>query len=271
MAKSPIKAYKNLDFLNSPDARPVRVLCELMEPKTKLRRYHIENTIVFFGSARAKPFEIAERDFLFIEKQYKNAVKPGLKIKEAYENAQAQLYMAQYYEKARELSYKLTKFINQNSKSKSKLTLCTGGGAGIMEAVNLGANEAGGKSIGFNISLPVKQNINKYVSDDLSFEFHYFFIRKFWFAYLAKALIIFPGGLGTLDEMMEMLTLLQTGVIKKKMPVIIFGSEYWNKIINFDELIKFKTVDADELKLLNFFDDVDEVFDFLKNNLKRYL
>lgn len=236
--KSAVKAYKNLDFLQSHDARIIRVLCELIEPQTRFRKYDIENTIVFFGSARIKP------------------------------NVN---YMSRYYDDARSLSYKLTRWAKHTTKGKSKLLVCTGGGTGIMEAVSRGASEAGGKSIGFNISLPFKQELNDFIPQDLAFEFHYFFIRKFWFAYMAKALIVFPGGFGTLDELTEILTLVQTGKVQKKLPIVLFGTDYWKKVLNFDEMIKFGTINKDELKLFNFFDDVDETFEFLKKELVKFI
>ncbi|MBI5418200.1 LOG family protein, partial [Candidatus Poribacteria bacterium] len=215
------KAYKNIDFLTSPEARSIRVLCELTEPAVRLRKYNIEHSIVFFGSARAKPKKVAEKNFLKAELAFNRSPK-NTKTKLTFEQAKTDLYMSKYYEQAAELSYKLTKWIKGSAeKHNSSLVLCTGGGSGIMEAANFGANKAGGKSLGFNISLPFEQKVNSYVTENLSFEFHYFFIRKFWFAYLAKALIIFPGGFGTLDEMMEVLTLIQTNKIRRKIPIII--------------------------------------------------
>ncbi|MFH1288401.1 MAG: TIGR00730 family Rossman fold protein [bacterium] len=255
MGKSAVKAYKNLDFLQSHDARIIRVLCELIEPKTRLQKYNIENTIVFFGSARTKSKAIAEQNFSKIQN----------------ESTKIDLYMSKYYENARSLSYKLTQWAKQTTKDKSKLLMCTGGGGGIMGAVSQGAYEAGGRSIGFNISLPFEQAINEFIPHDLAFEFHYFFIRKFWLAYMAKALIIFPGGFGTLDEMTEILTLIQTGKIQKKLPVVLFGTDYWKKVINFDEMIKFGTISKKDLKLFKFFDDVDETFEFLKKELIKFI
>lgn len=269
--KKTVKAYKNLDFLQTPDARTIRVLCELMEPQTRLRRHNIENTIVFFGSARANPKSVAEHNFSVINELYKSVEKPDRKLIKAYEDAKKEIYLSEFYEKSRELAYKLTKWILSLSKKKNSLVICTGGGSGIMEAANKGANEAGGKSLGFNISLPFEQKINDYISDDLAFEFHYFFIRKFWFAYLAKALVIFPGGFGTLDEMMEVFTLVQTHKIIKKMPIIIFGADYWKNIIDFEKMVKYQTISSSDLKLFSFYDDVDEAFEFLKKNLQRYV
>ncbi len=264
--KKPPKAYKNLDFLQSRDARIIRVLCELVEPQIRLQKHNIKNTIVFFGSARAKSMKDASNNFNAIDRKIKKTNKPDNKLKKAYDEAKSDIYLADYYEKAKELASKLTIWINTN-KNNNPLILCTGGGSGIMEAVNKGAYLAGGKSLGLNISLPFEQEINDFVSKDLAFEFHYFFIRKFWFTYLAKALVIFPGGFGTLDEMMEVLTLVQTGKMNKRLPIVLFGRDYWNKVINFEEMVKTKTIDAKDLKLFNFFDKVDEAFDFLKKNL----
>ncbi|MEW6087901.1 MAG: LOG family protein [bacterium] len=271
MKKTAIKAYKNLDFLQSHDARIIRVLCELIEPKTRFKKYNIENTIVFFGSARIKSKFAAKSNFEKMRKLFEAETNHTKKSLEDFESAKTDLYMSQYYEKARSLSYKLTQWAKQTTKGKSKLLMCTGGGGGIMAAVNQGAYEAGGKSIGFNISLPFEQVMNNFITDDLAFEFHYFFIRKFWFAYMAKALIVFPGGFGTLDELSEILTLIQTRKIQKKLPVILFGTDYWKKIINFDEMIKYKTISRNDLKLINFFDDVGEAFNFLKKELIKFI
>lgn len=271
MIKPAVKAYNNLNFLQSHDARIIRVLCELIEPKSRFHKYNVENTIVFFGSARIKSKTIAEKKLLKTRKLCEVKNKPGKKLLEDIESAKTDLHMSQYYEKARSLSRKLTQWAKQTTKDKSKLLMCTGGGDGIMSAVNQGAYEAGGKSIGFNISLPFEQTINEYITEELAFEFHYFFIRKFWFAYMAKALIVFPGGFGTLDEMTEILTLIQTGKVQKKLPVILFGTDYWKKVINFEEMIKFGTISRKDLKLFHFFDDVDETFEFLKKELKKFI
>lgn len=271
MIKPAVKAYQNLDFLRSHDARIIRVLCELIEPKSRLHKYNVENTIVFFGSARIKSKITAESNLAKIHKLYREKHKSGKKPREDLESAKTDLLMSQYYEKARSLSFKLTHWAKQTTKNKSKLLMCTGGGAGIMGAVNQGAYEAGGKSIGFNISLPFEQVINDYITEELAFEFHYFFIRKFWFAYMAKALIVFPGGFGTLDELTEILTLIQTGKVQKKLPVILFGTDYWKKVINIEAMIKFNTISRKDLNLITFFDDVDEAFEFLKKELKGYI
>ncbi|MDD5772059.1 MAG: TIGR00730 family Rossman fold protein [bacterium] len=271
MIKPAVKAYQNLEFLRSHDARTIRVLCELTEPKSRLHKYNVENTIVFFGSARIKSKTIAEKNLLKIQKLCEAKKNPGKKLLVNLRSAKTDQYMSQYYEKARSLSCKLTHWAKQTTKNKSRLLMCTGGGGGIMGAVNQGASEAGGRSIGFNISLPFEQVINKYITEELSFEFHYFFIRKFWFAYMAKALIVFPGGFGTLDEMTEILTLIQTGKVQKKLPVILFGTDYWKKVINFEEMIKYNTISRKDLKLFHFFDDVDEAFEFLKKELKDYI
>lgn len=271
MTKPVVKAYNNLDFLQSHDARIIRVLSELIEPNSRLHKYNVENTIVFFGSARIKSKTTAEKYLSKTRKLCRGKKNPGKKLLNDLESAKTDLYMSQYYEKARSLSFKLTQWAKKTTKNKSKLLMCSGGGGGIMSAANLGATEAGGKSIGFNISLPFEQMINNYITEELAFEFHYFFIRKFWFAYMAKALIVFPGGFGTLDEMTEILTLIQTGKIQKKLPVILFGTDYWKKVINFEEMIKYNTISKSDLKLFNFFDDVVEAFKFLKKELIKYI
>ncbi len=245
----PPKAYTNLDFLNSADARTIRILAEFNEPQARFRKYGINNTIVVFGSARSSDPERAQ-------------IKNNNNEKDKYA-----LRLAKYYEDAVTLSKKLTEHYMDKSTGKQKYYICSGGGPGMMEAANKGAHLAGGKSIGLNVSLPMEQFPNRYISDELNFEFHYFFIRKFWFVYLAKALVIFPGGFGTMDELMECLTLLQTRKIEKKLPILIYGTEFWNEVLNFDALVKWGTIDKDDLKLIHFSDTVDEAFEYLVENM----
>jgi uncharacterized protein (TIGR00730 family) len=255
--KAPIKAYKNEMFLNSPDARTVRILAEFLEPENRFERYQVSDTIVFFGSARIKPRKEAEE--LYAAAKAKNG-----KLKEA----EIALEMSRYYEDARELAKKMTLWSKGLGKGQRRFIVCSGGGPGIMEASNRGAHEADGLSIGFNISLPFEQNNNPFISSELNFEFHYFFIRKYWFAYMAKALIIFPGGFGTLDELMELLTLIQTKKVKKPIPIVIYGSDYWKKVINFDEMIRMGTISAEDLDFFHFSDTPDDAFDHLTTRLK---
>jgi uncharacterized protein (TIGR00730 family) len=184
------------------------------------------------------------------------------------EAAKTDLLMSNYYEDAVTLAYMLTKW-SKGLTEKNRFVICSGGGPGIMEAANKGAQKAGGKSIGLNISLPFEQNPNAYVSDELNFEFHYFFMRKFWFVYLAKAFVMFPGGFGTLDELMEVLTLLQTNKIKKKVTVILYGKKYWDSILNFSAMVRYGVISADDLKLFTFKDTPKEAFDYLVKELKK--
>jgi hypothetical protein len=229
-------AYLNNQFLNSPDARALRILSEFLEPLAHFRREKIRDTVVFFGSARIR--------------------EEGP--------------MSQYYQDARTLSRMLTEWSEQFANSHHRFVVCSGGGPGIMEAANRGAHEGGGKTVGLNIGLPFEQFPNPYITPELSFEFHYFFMRKFWFAYLAKALVVFPGGFGTLDEMMEVLTLVQTQKLAKKMTLVIYGSAYWNEVINFQALVKHGMISAADLNLFQFADDPQTAFDLLKPGLAEY-
>lgn len=263
----PVKAYKNLEFLNSADARTIRILSEFYEPQSRFRRHHIVDTIVFFGSARIIPRNEARKRLRELKKNDDGSSRA---MKEKIKHAEKILAMSAYYEEAVELSRRLTEWSMNLPTDKKRFIICSGGGPGIMEAANKGAKIAGGPSIGLNISIPFEQFVNTYVSPELAFEFHYFFMRKFWFAYLAKALIIFPGGFGTLDELMEILTLRQTGKSTKKMKIIVYGEDYWRKVLNVDQMIEKGTVSKADLKLFDFSNDVDDAFkkitDFLTKN-----
>lgn len=261
-----LKAYKNLEFLDSPDARLIRVLSEFVEPQRRFRREGIRNTIVFFGSARVKPRKVAHLELQTVEKSVAKRGRPTKKMLVSLREAQMQMEMSKYYEDTVELARLLTQWSKTLAKP-NRLVVCSGGGPGIMEAANKGAHLAKGKSIGLNISLPFEQFANRYISEELDFEFHYFFIRKFWFVYLAKALVIFPGGFGTLDELMEVLTLLQTNKTKKKMAVVIYGPEYWNKVLNLDEMVNHGVISREDINLFKFMDDPREAFTYLKNTL----
>jgi uncharacterized protein (TIGR00730 family) len=214
-------AYKNEVFLDSDDARPLRILAEYLQPMHAFNHENICDTIVFFGSARIAP--------------------DGL--------------LGRYYEQARELARLVTTWSKSLPSHSKRYVVCTGGGPGIMEAANRGASDAGGRTIGLNIGLPHEQRPNPYITRELSFEFHYFFMRKLWFAYLARALVVFPGGFGTLDELCEILTLAQTGKLARRIPVVLFGSEYWNEIINFEALVRHGTISREDLALFQFADD----------------
>lgn len=272
----PEKAYKNIGFLNSPDARVIRMLSEYLEPLSRFRRLGIKDTVVFFGSARiismnearAKLSDVRTRIRTAERKRSDARVKNGL-FKEL-RDAEAGVRMAQYYEDAVILSEMLTTWSKKVSKKgEQRFVVCSGGGPGIMQAANKGAIRAGGLSIGLNISLPQEQYPNPYLSPDLDFEFHYFFMRKFWFVYLSKALVVFPGGFGTLDELMEVLTLLQTNKIKKKMTVLIYGSSYWKKILNFEALVEAGAISRSDLKSISFADDPRTAFKFLTNGIRK--
>jgi len=229
-------AYLNQQFLNSPDARAMRILAEFLEPLAHFRREKVRDTVVFFGSARIR--------------------EDGP--------------LKQYYDDARTLARMLTEWADQFTNSNYRFVVCSGGGPGIMEAANRGAADAGGKTVGLNIGLPFEQFPNPYITPELSFEFHYFFMRKFWFAYLSKALVVFPGGFGTMDEMMEILTLTQTQKLAKKITIVLYGSKYWKEIVNFDALIKYEMISPDDMGLFQYADDPATAFDLLKDGLTTY-
>ena len=261
-------AYENEQFIKSPDGRILRILAEYQEPLSRFRREQIQDTVVFFGSARFEGADAAKRNLAAIEKNASKAPSP--KLEKELRRGRAAVEMARYYEDARRLAHLLTQWSIQIPARRRRFVVTTGGGPGIMEAANLGAHEAGGKSIGLNINLPFEQNPNPYITPSLNFEFHYFFMRKFWFAYLAKALVIFPGGFGTIDELFEILTLAQTDKLAKKILVIIYGSEYWHRIMNFQAFVDAGTVAAEDLDLFKFVDTPDDAFNFLRDGLTEY-
>src|SRR5437660_880254 len=261
-------AYQNERFLDSPDGRILRILAEYQEPLARFRREQIQDTVVFFGSARFQGSEAARNNLTTVEKNPANA--PATQQEQNLKLALAGVDMARYYEDARRLAYLLTKWSIEIPARRHRFVVTTGGGPGIMEAANLGAYEAGGKSIGLNINLPFEQNPNPYITPSLNFEFHYFFMRKFWFAYLAKALVIFPGGFGTMDELFEILTLAQTDKLAKKILVVIYGSEYWNRIVNFQAFVDAGTVSREDLDLVTFVNSPEEGFAFLRDGLSKY-
>ena len=260
--KKPVKAYKDVDFLNSSDARTLRMLAEYLEPQSRFRKHKVRDTIVFYGSAKI----LSKKEALIKVKRIKSRKKIN---KTELENAMIDLQMSRYYEDTVELSRMLTKW-SMGIDEIHRFVVCSGGGPGIMEASNRGAKMAGGKSIGLNISLPHEQAPNKYITDELNFEFHYFFMRKFWFAYLAKALIIMPGGFGTLDELFEILTLVQTGKIKKKMPIVVYDKQFWKNVINFNELTRKKLIGDKDQRLFYIADSVKDAFEFVKSNLEKH-
>ncbi|MFN3555929.1 MAG: TIGR00730 family Rossman fold protein [Bacteroidales bacterium] len=248
-----LKAYENIDFLKSPSARILRIMSEFVEPNARFQQQKIKDTVVFFGSARLPSREQAEKDLNAL-KAMDNPDPAALK------KAEINLKNSRYYEDAVELSRRVTQWSMKNYYHNGRrYVVCTGGGPGIMEAANKGAHLAGGKSVGLNISLPFEQFANPYLEDELNFEFHYFFMRKFWFAYPAKAIVIFPGGFGTLDELAEILTLVQTGKIKKEMKILIYDSHYWNDIINFSKFAEHGMISEEDLQLFKMCDSVDEM------------
>jgi uncharacterized protein (TIGR00730 family) len=261
-------AYKNEPFLSSPDGRILRILAEYQEPLSRFRREQIQDTVVFFGSARFQGGDAARNNLTTVEKN--DAQIPALQHQNSLKRARAAVDMARYYEDARRLAFLLTEWSIQIPARRRRFVVTTGGGPGIMEAANLGAYEAGGKSIGLNINLPFEQNPNSYITPALNFEFHYFFMRKFWFAYLAKALVIFPGGFGTIDELFEILTLAQTDKLAKKILVVIYGSEYWHRIMNFQAFVDAGTVAPEDLNLFKFVDSPEDAFTFLRDGLTEY-
>ncbi|MDZ4857637.1 MAG: LOG family protein [Candidatus Hydrogenedentes bacterium] len=265
------KAYRNLEFLTSPDARSIRVLCELIEPGARFRRLRVKDTIVFFGSARVQPRDTAEDRYNHARDAH-DRNKDNETVRDEYKRARRMLDAARYYEDAALLSERLTAWSKSLKQPKRRFIVCSGGGPGIMEAANLGAARAGGPSIGLNISLPFEQYPNPYITPELSFQFHYFFIRKFWFAYLGKALVVFPGGFGTLDELFEILTLIQTRKTAKHMPVVIYGASFWKEILNLEALADWGMINRSDLDLFRMVDSVDDAFDYLRDELtKHYL
>jgi hypothetical protein len=270
-----VKAYKNADFLNSPDARTIRILAEYSEPERRFKKHNIKDTIVFFGSSRIVLPEKAQENLDRIKQQIK-AEKSGVgELSSELRRAEISLKTSKYYTDAVTLASMITRWSKELSSQKKRkgrrFIICTGGGPGIMEAANRGASEAEGLSLGMNISLPIGQVQNPYSSKELTFDFHYFFIRKFWFVYLAKAIVIFPGGFGTIDEMMELLTLIQTRKTKKIMPVVIYGTDYWKNIINFEGLAEWGMISPENLDLFHFSDTPEDAFDYLKTELGRLL
>ena len=279
-------AYENPAFLNSPDGRVIRILSEYTEPLARFRREHIQDTVVFFGSARFCGKEEADRALELLNNTGSVAPAPaheqpatipeivdGTASELGRRRAVAAVEMARYYEDARRLAYMTTTWAKSLSPgalgtlARHRFVITSGGGPGIMEAANRGAYEAGGKTIGLNIKLPFEQRPNPYITPALNFEFHYFFMRKLWFAYLAKALVVFPGGFGTIDEMFEVLTLVQTHKLAKNITVVIYGPDYWKKVFNFDWLIDTGAISPNDVELFQFADTPEEAFLLLQQGL----
>ena len=254
--REPTKAYHNPGFLNSKDARALRMLAEYLEPKARFDYHRVEDTVVFMGSARIKSKAEAEE-------LVRQAEGGGGDL----ETARMALKMSGYYEAARELAARLTRWSKGLGDAERRFVVCTGGGPGIMEAANRGAAEAHGLNVGLTISIPAPEFDNPYVTRELSFHFHYFFMRKFWFAYLAKAVLVFPGGYGTLDELFELLTLVQTRKMRKPLPIVLFGTEYWKQIVDFDALARHGMISPTDIELVFRTDSVDEAYDWIVRQL----
>lgn len=253
---SPPKAYMNQRFLQSRDARELRILAEYLEPLSRFRRLRVNDTIVFMGSARLLSRDDATAALT-------EAEKSGIGMTAA----RSALELSTYYESARELAQRLTNWSKSLGKEEHRFVICTGGGPGIMEAANRGASEAKGLNVGLTISIPNEEFSNPYVSRELHYFFHYFFMRKFWFVYLAKAVILFPGGFGTLDELFEILTLVQTGKMRKRLPILLFGTKFWNEIINFDALVRYGTISPGDLQIFRQTDSIDEAYEIITRGL----
>ena len=272
-------AYLNPEFLASPDGRILRILSEYAEPLSRFRRERIQDTVVFFGSARFSSLSASQQKLTILEKPggVRSASpenQPGGREKDALQatlkRAHAGVEMSRFYEEARKLARMLTEWSIGLPGRRHRFVVTSGGGPGIMEAANRGAREAGGKTIGLNIRLPFEQFPNPYITPELNFEFHYFFMRKYWFAYLSKALVVFPGGFGTLDELFEILTLAQTQKLAKKILVIVYGKEYWSRVLHLDALVDSGAISPEDLKLFSFADSPEEAFESLKEGLTRY-
>ena len=259
-------AYMDREFLESDEARPLRILAEYHEPLRRLKEQNIQDTVVFFGSARVHSRSTATRALDRLKKRPSRSAEHLALLKRSRKAVE----WSRYYEDARELAGKLAKWSLSLESPRHRFVVTSGGGPGVMEAANRGAHEAGGKSIGFNIRLPFEQGANRYITPGLHFEFHYFFMRKFWFAYLAKALVIFPGGFGTLDEMFEILTLAQTQKLSKQLGVFIYGREYWEAILDLKPMEEWGAISPNDLDLLKWVDTPDEAFEQLRAHLMAY-
>ena len=268
---APLVAHRNREFMESVAARPIRILGEYLDPLVRLRREGVGDTIVIFGSARVAPRARAAAHLQRLEHKLKRAPRASApRLREELRQSRNALAMSRYYEEARELARRITSWAMTFGDRPRRFVICSGGGPGIMEAANRGAADAGGKSIGLSIELPHEQFPNPYISPELSFNFHYFFMRKLWFAQMAKALIVFPGGFGTMDELWEMLTLTQTGKLAQRNLILIYGRRYWDQVLDWRAMVRWGTINEREYGLLQFADTVDEAFERIRTGLEKY-
>ena len=254
-----VKAYHSRKFMESPDARPVRLLSQYLEPLERCEEHNIKDTILVFDSARIKSREQAE------------ALVVAARQTEGLEAAEKALHMSHYYEDARQLAHRLTEWSKGLNDPGRRFVICSGGGQGIMKGANRRASEAKGENMGLGISLPLEEDNNPFITCRLDCQFHYFFMRKFWFLFLAKALMMMPGGVGTMDGFFESLTLGQTKMIKKKPLIVLYSSEFWDEVINFDALVRFGTISAEDVNLFYRSDSVDDAFKYIINQLTEYV
>src|SRR5438067_7680748 len=264
MSQQPM-AYLSPDFLESDEARPIRILSEYLEPLRRFKDQKIQDTVVFFGSARVDSRERAERALQTLRARGDRSA--DAKYEQELTKSRRAVEWARYYEEARELARLLASWTLTLQSGNHRFVVTSGGGPGIMEAANRGAREGGGKTIGLNIRLPFEQGANPYITDGLQFEFHYFFMRKFWFAYMAKALVVFPGGFGTLDEMFEILTLVQTDKLSKKIGVVLYGREYWEQVLDLKPMAEWGAIAEKDLELLHYADTPADAFEHLRDHL----
>lgn len=268
-----MKAYNNAEFLNSPEARIIRIMAEYLEPEGRFERHNVHGGIVFFGSARIIPPEKADAEIHAVERQITQAEGEHRELlMTTLEGLRAKRRTSRYYADATELARRLTLWGMEHTPpgTPKRFLVCTGGGPGIMEAANLGAHLAGGESIGLNISLPFEQMPNAYISATLNFEFHYFFVRKLFFMSLANALVVFPGGFGTFDELMEALTLVQTRKVQKHLPIVLYGSDFWDEVINMPRLVELGVISPEDLNLFHRSNDVQDAYDYLTKSLAKF-
>jgi uncharacterized protein (TIGR00730 family) len=261
-------AYQDPEFLESEEARPLRILAEYIEPLRRFKAQDVQDTVVFFGSARIHSREQAEQALERLERRF--GARAAAEREEHLVRGRKAVEWSRYYEEARELAFIFTKWSMSLNFPHHRFVVTSGGGPGIMEAANRGAFEAGGKTIGLNIKLPFEQGANRYITEGLQFEFHYFFMRKFWFAYLAKSLVIFPGGFGTLDEMFEILTLMQTEKLQKQIQIILYGTDYWDRILSLEPMADWGAINRGDMHLLQRANTPLEGFELLKAHLTEH-